>query len=43
LQKDWEGVELFEALNRALLGERILGVTYIEWWRQRTGSQKARI
>lgn len=33
LQKDWEGVELFEALNRALLGERILGVTYIEWLR----------
>ena len=43
MQKDWEGVDLFEALNRALLGERILGVTYIEWWRQRTGSQKARI
>jgi len=33
LQKDWEGVELFEALNRALLGERALGASYIEWLR----------
>jgi hypothetical protein len=30
-QKDWEGVELLEALNQALLGERALGSTYIEW------------
>ena len=43
LQKDWEGVELFEALNRALLGERILGVTFIESMQQATDTQRSRI
>lgn len=34
LQQDWEGVELFEALNRALMGEQILGETFFELLRQ---------
>jgi hypothetical protein len=42
LQKDWEGVELFEALNRGLQGERIIGETYIEWLRQDGGSSGTR-
>lgn len=43
LQMDWEGVELLGALNRALLGERALGQTYIEWLRQASGPQAARM
>jgi hypothetical protein len=43
LQKDWEGVELLEALSRALLGERALGETCIEWLEQASGSQRAQM
>jgi len=43
LQKDWEDVELLEALKLAQLGERALGQADIEWLRQASGSQGAQM
>ncbi len=43
LQTDWEEVELLGALNWALVGERAFGQAGIEWLRQASGSQAARM